>query len=71
MKKEITIPEATVTVETKYTVTEYAYERDISRSVSPAFNTYTEAETWIAQKLAGDTAYRYFKIEATHGRFAE
>ena len=70
MKKEIIIPEATVTVETKYYVTSYAYDRDQMRSVSPQVDTYDEAVAWIAQDLAVTTGNRQYEIKAIHGRFA-
>ncbi len=69
MKKEITIPEATVTVETKFYVPGYAYDRDQMRNVSPQFDTYEEAMAWIAQDLAFTTGNRNYEIKAIHGRF--
>ena len=69
MKKEIVIPEATVTVETKFYVTSYAYERDQMRNVSPQFDTYEEAVAWIAQDLAVISGNRQYEIKAIHGRF--
>ncbi len=68
MKKEIVIPEATVTVETKFYVS-YAYERDQMRNVSPQFDTYEEAVAWIAQDLAVFADNRQYEIKAIHGRF--
>lgn len=69
MKKEIIIPEATVTVETKFYAVGFASVDYASRNQSPVFDTYDEAMQWIANDLNCSTGQRTYKIEATHGRF--
>jgi hypothetical protein len=68
MKKEITIPELTVEVETKFYATTFANE-SMYRNQSPVLDTYDEVMQWIAQELTTSTNIRTYEIHAVHGRF--
>lgn len=65
--KDITIPEATVTVETKFSV--YASGDNYNK----IFDTYDEAMAYVADRIrnvSDDTKHAVtFKIEAYHGKW--
>ncbi len=68
MKKEITIPELTVEVETKFRAFYTDYNAN-NREASPYLDTYEEAMAWIAKDLSTVDHPREYEIQARHGRF--
>jgi hypothetical protein len=69
MKKEITIPEKTVEVETRFRAFYVDYDVN-NRGASPFLDTYEEAVEWIAKDLSTVDYPREYEIKARHGRFA-